>query len=92
MIDHRSRVFFLLFFLFSFLAMCILDAFEHFVGTERGCNWYLRDINIFPLSKKWDHQRAWRGCLARPYWLCRVVGDVEASMGFAAGSITCLFN
>ena len=47
---HRRGVFFSCSFPFL-LAVCILDAFGHLVGREAGCNWYLRDINIFPLSK-----------------------------------------
>jgi hypothetical protein len=40
---------------FFFLAMCILNAstsYWRYVGAEARCNWYLLDINIFPLSEK----------------------------------------
>ena len=46
-----SLFYFSLFFIF-FLVVCILDVFRYLVGAEAGCNWYLRDINIFRLSKK----------------------------------------
>ena len=34
---------------YFFLAVCILDVFRYLVGVEAGCNWYLCDINVFPL-------------------------------------------
>ena len=36
-VDHRGALF-ILCFLFSFLAVCILDVFGHFVGTNVRCN------------------------------------------------------
>ena len=36
--------------------MCIHHIFGCLVGGEAGCNWYLRDINIFPLSKKCEEK------------------------------------
>jgi hypothetical protein len=45
---------FLSFFLF-FLVVCILNVSTssgRYVGAETGCNWYLLDINILPLSEK----------------------------------------
>jgi hypothetical protein len=45
-----------LFFFFIFLlAVCILSvstSYLRYVGTEAGCNWYLVDSNICPLSNK----------------------------------------
>jgi hypothetical protein len=38
-----------------FLAMCILDIFQHLVGADDGCviYWYIRDINIpFTVEKE----------------------------------------
>jgi hypothetical protein len=50
---HRDGSLFLFSLLFIlFFAVCIPDVFGYLVGAEAGCNWYLRDINIFPLSKK----------------------------------------
>ena len=34
--------------------MCIRSRFDYCVVTEAGCNLYLRDINIYSLSKKID--------------------------------------
>ena len=55
-IDHRGGTLLVvcipLFFLFSCLLVCILDAFGHLVDTEAGCNWYLHDINIFFFVEK----------------------------------------
>ena len=31
--------------------MCIRKTFGYCVVAEAGCNWYLRDINIYSLSK-----------------------------------------
>ena len=45
-------VFIFLFFFCSLLIVCIYDVFWYFVGAEAGFNWYLRYMNIFPLSKK----------------------------------------
>jgi hypothetical protein len=49
--------FYFYFYLFFtlFLAVCILNVLTSsgcYVGAEAGCNCYLLDINIFPLSKK----------------------------------------
>jgi hypothetical protein len=44
------------YFYFSFfLAVCVLNVLTSsgcYVGAEAGCNRYLLDINIFPLSKE----------------------------------------
>jgi hypothetical protein len=32
--------------------MCKLDVFQYLVGAKAGCNWYLCDVNIHPLTKK----------------------------------------
>jgi hypothetical protein len=39
--------------LFRSTTMCIRIFLGHLVIAEPGCNMYLRDINIFPLSKKY---------------------------------------
>jgi hypothetical protein len=39
---------FLPFFIFL-LAVCSLVVVRRLVGAEAGCNWHLRDFNIFPL-------------------------------------------
>jgi hypothetical protein len=46
-IDQHGRIFFII--LFSFLVVCVLNVFRHFVSEEGGYNWYLYDINIFTL-------------------------------------------
>ena len=43
---------FFLFLLLMSLAVCIRSSFGYYVVTEAGCNSYLRDINIYSLSKK----------------------------------------
>ena len=49
-IDHCSGIFFLL--LLIVFWMCVSVMFLRYcVVVEAGCNWYLRDINIFSLSK-----------------------------------------
>jgi hypothetical protein len=44
-------------FFFSFLVLFILNVFGYFFGVEAGCNCYLHDIDIFPLSKKYTSKR-----------------------------------
>jgi hypothetical protein len=39
-------------YLFIFLVVYILHVFGHLVAADAGCNWYLRDINIFSLSER----------------------------------------
>ena len=46
-IDHCSRIFHFIFWLCASVI-----SLGHFVVAEAECNWYLRDINIFPLLKK----------------------------------------
>jgi hypothetical protein len=43
---------FLLLSFLLFFVVCIFYVFGHLIGAMTMCNWYLRDINIFPLSKK----------------------------------------
>ena len=49
-IDHISGIY--IFSLFLFLAVYIHNVLTHCIVAEAGCNWYLHDINIFPLTKK----------------------------------------
>ena len=44
---------FFLFLASSFLVVCIRNALGYCVVAEAGCNLYLRDINIYSLSKKY---------------------------------------
>jgi TM2 domain-containing membrane protein YozV len=41
----------LLFLSFFFLGVYILLPLGYYVAVEAECNWYIHDINIFPLSK-----------------------------------------
>ena len=43
---------FFFFFFLSVVRLCVsVMSIQHFVVAKAGCNWYLHDINIFPLSK-----------------------------------------
>lgn len=52
--------FFFLLFLIVFWLRASVMSLRHCVVAEAGCNWYLRDINIFPFSKEKNLSMVWR--------------------------------
>jgi hypothetical protein len=57
--EHRSGTFcFLVLFFIVWLGASVLSL-GYYVVAEARCNWYLLDINIFPLSKKKRLVRQW---------------------------------
>jgi hypothetical protein len=71
-VHHRDRALFSFshFFLFFSFTMCIHNVFKHLVGAEAGCNWYLFNINIFPLSKKVEQTQ--RHCKSEKHKTCAI--------------------